>query len=56
MWLRDSLSKDLPHARIFIFGYGTELQESKSFENIGDLALRLQHAIKVVSKNEVRIL
>lgn len=54
MWLRDSLAKELPHARIFIYGYNTELQGSHSFENIGDLALKLQHAIKVVSNSEVR--
>lgn len=54
MWLRDSLAKDLPHARIFIYGYDTQLQGSHSFENIGDLALKLQYAINVVLNNEVR--
>ncbi|KAL1622376.1 hypothetical protein SLS54_004940 [Diplodia seriata] len=48
MWLRDSLSRDLPHLRIFTFGYESRLVESQSFQNINDLAIKFRNALSEV--------
>jgi hypothetical protein len=34
MWLRDSLSHDLPSACIIIYGYDTQLHGSRSFQDL----------------------
>lgn len=38
MWLRDSLSKDLPNLRIILFGYESGLDGSESTLNISSIA------------------
>lgn len=38
MWIRDELPKDLPGVRAVLYGYDTKLENSKSFQNIPDLA------------------
>ena len=45
MWLRDSLAKDLTHARIFVYGYDTKLENSDSFQTITDLGIQLRISI-----------
>jgi predicted alpha/beta hydrolase family esterase len=46
MWIRDVLPKDIPQARIVLWGYDTTLVQSNSFQTIDDLALQLIHALK----------
>lgn len=41
MWLRDSLPKYLPTARIITYGYDTNLVGSQSFQTIEDIAISL---------------
>lgn len=45
MWLAESLPRDLPTARVMIYGYRSGLQNSSSFANLDDLASSLQIAI-----------
>ncbi|KAK4444368.1 hypothetical protein QBC34DRAFT_185339 [Podospora aff. communis PSN243] len=45
MWLSDRLPKDIPAARVMIYGYESGLQGSTSFANLNDLASTLQFAI-----------
>ena len=45
MWLRDSLSHDLPRTRILLYGYDTPLQNSTSFQCIDDLGIHLRSSI-----------
>jgi hypothetical protein len=51
MWLRDSLSKELPGTRIFIYGYDTRLEQSDSFQNIDDLGIQLRTSIGDIRPN-----
>ncbi|UKZ68508.1 uncharacterized protein TrAtP1_009539 [Trichoderma atroviride] len=46
MWLRDSLSHDIPNMRILIYGYDTQIDGSTSFANLDDLANEFQEKIK----------
>lgn len=46
MWLRDGLSKDLPSARVFIYGYDTHLHRSSSVQNLTDLGLGFRTALR----------
>ncbi|CAG8962046.1 hypothetical protein HYFRA_00005088 [Hymenoscyphus fraxineus] len=41
MWIRDSLSIDLPGVRAVIYGYNTKLDRSQSFQSIPDLGRAL---------------
>ena len=45
MWLCDSLPKDMPTARVMIYGYESGLQRSNSFAHLSDLAGSLRIAI-----------
>lgn len=45
MWLSDSLPRDMPAARVMIYGYESGLQRSTSFAGLDDLAGSLQIAI-----------
>lgn len=51
MWLRDSLPRDFPGCRVIIYGYSTKLQDSRSFQNILDIAKTFQIAIRNVRQN-----
>jgi hypothetical protein len=46
MWLRDALPLDVPGARIFIYGYDTQIIQSSSFQNLMDLGNALQIDMK----------
>ena len=48
MWLRDSLPRDVPNIRIFIYGYDTQLEGSVSIANLDDLANDFQSRIKLI--------
>ncbi|OCK93158.1 uncharacterized protein K441DRAFT_697330 [Cenococcum geophilum 1.58] len=48
MWLRDSLSHDLPNIRIFVYGYDSRIAQSTSFANFDDVASELQEAIRLI--------
>jgi hypothetical protein len=52
MWLSDSLPRDMPTARVMIYGYESRLQDSTSFANLDDLASSLQIAICRVLRSE----
>lgn len=45
MWLADSLPRDLPSARVMVYGYKSGLQNSTSFAGLEDLASSLQIAL-----------
>lgn len=57
MWLRDQLPLDIPHARVITFGYRSNLNDSTSFAELGDLArlLRTQllRVIRISKPNRV---
>lgn len=42
VWVRDGLPSDVPNARVFTYGYDTQLVESRSFQNLSDLGRALQ--------------
>ncbi|KAI9778532.1 MAG: hypothetical protein M1839_008063 [Geoglossum umbratile] len=46
MWLRDSLRHDLPGTRVLIYGYGSELPGSKSFQGIEAIASGLVGSLR----------
>lgn len=48
MWLRDSLAKDFPNARILVFGYESRLEDPDSFQNLRDLGLNFRSAIATI--------
>lgn len=48
MWLADNIEKDMPTARVMIYGYETGLQNSTSFVQFPDLAGPLQTAIQQI--------
>lgn len=45
MWLRDKLPDDFQRARIFTYGYDTQLVGSDSFQSISDLATSFCHTL-----------
>ena len=46
MWLRDRLPRDLPEARILIFGFDSTLTDPCCSPSISDFASKLLHAIR----------
>ena len=46
MWLSDSLPRDMPTARVLIYGYESGLQDSSSFAGLDDLASSLRLEIR----------
>ncbi|GME51093.1 nacht and ankyrin domain containing protein [Neofusicoccum parvum] len=50
MWLRDALPKKLPGIRVVVYGYNTKLEGSQSFQNISDIGLKFQSAIRVIRR------
>jgi hypothetical protein len=50
MWLTDSLIRDMPSARVMIYGNDTKLQDSVSFEDLEGLAGSLQIALSRLIK------
>ncbi|KAM5362835.1 hypothetical protein ACJA88_002343 [Fusarium oxysporum] len=42
VWLRDALPSDIPNARIFTYGYNSQLVDSQSFQSLTDLGRALQ--------------
>ena len=51
MWLRDELPRDLPGARIFIYGYDTKLAESHSFQILEDIATKFRASLKIAVRD-----
>ncbi|KAF2138220.1 uncharacterized protein K452DRAFT_90057 [Aplosporella prunicola CBS 121167] len=45
MWLRDDLCQSLPNARVFIYGYRTEMVGSDSFQSLEDLGLSFKSTL-----------
>jgi hypothetical protein len=48
MWLSDSLQRDLPMARIILYGYESGLANSSGFQNLDDLGNALQKALQTL--------
>ncbi len=46
MWLRDSLAKDLPQLRVFIYGYACDLSTDDSISGIDDYADTLRRLLR----------
>jgi ankyrin repeat protein len=51
MWLRDALPRDLPKARVLIYGYDSTVAGSESFQNLGDIASSFRASLKEVTSN-----
>jgi hypothetical protein len=51
MWLRDCLPYDLEHTRVLLYGYDTGLVDSKSFQNIDDIAAAFTESITSIRKS-----
>jgi len=51
MWLRDALPRDLPKARVLIYGYESTVAGSESFQNLGDIASSFRASLKEVTSN-----
>ena len=50
MWLRDDLCRSLPHVRVFIYGYKTEMEGSDSFQSLDDLGLSFKSTLRALLK------
>jgi hypothetical protein len=48
MWLADDLPEDLPTARIFIYGYDTKLINSRSQQDLADIAGKFAHLLSSI--------
>ena len=46
MWLSESLPRDMPTARVMIYGYESGLQDSNSFAGLDDLVSSLRAALR----------
>lgn len=60
MWLRDSLPFDLtldtsdqPMARVMIYGYDSTVAESKSIQNIKDLATKFNASLQKLTNASI---
>lgn len=51
MWLRDSLAKHLPQARVLIYGFDSRLAGSRSFQDIEALASRFRNHVRAVRRH-----
>lgn len=54
MWLTNDLPRDIPAARVMIFGYESQLPDSRSHVQLDDLAVLLQLAISRILRFEKR--
>ncbi len=48
MWLRDALPDHLQGARVLIYGYDSKLAESRSYQNLEDVASKFRQSLSVV--------
>ncbi len=51
MWLRDALPRDLPEARVLIYGYESKLDGSTSFQNLGDIVSKFRASLREIRRN-----
>jgi len=51
-WLRDSLPKHLPGARIMLYGYDTQISGSYSFQDLEALATTLRSHLQILATRE----
>jgi hypothetical protein len=56
MWLRDSLPRDFPHARIMTYGYDAQIHGSNSFQTLESLASSLRILVEGIKppRNSLR--
>ena len=47
MWIRDALPKQLPGARVMLYGYDSTLANSTNSQNLGDVASRFRESLLV---------
>ncbi|KAM0794375.1 hypothetical protein BDR22DRAFT_815315, partial [Usnea florida] len=47
MWIRDALPRQLPGARVMLYGYDSALANSTSSQNLGDVASRFRESLLV---------
>lgn len=52
MWLTNNLPRDIPTARVMIFGYESRLQDSTSLVQLEDLASPLQDAVSRLLRSD----
>ena len=53
MWLRDALPDHLHGARVLIYGYDTKLAESRSYQNLEDVASKFRQSLSVVLSGRI---
>ncbi|KAI0893464.1 hypothetical protein F4806DRAFT_498979 [Annulohypoxylon nitens] len=53
MWLRDTLPEQFENMRILIYGYNSELLNSTSVQNFGDIIGRFQESIKGIRNHRL---
>jgi len=46
VWLRDSLAKDVPRLRVFIYGYACDLTTADSISGVDDYADTLRRLLR----------
>ncbi|KAK0625917.1 hypothetical protein B0T14DRAFT_88933 [Immersiella caudata] len=52
MWLSDDLPRDMPNARVMIYGYDSKLEDSTNFAGIDDIASSLRIDIgRIISRS-----
>ncbi|OBT42034.1 hypothetical protein VE00_07424 [Pseudogymnoascus sp. WSF 3629] len=56
MWLCDSLPRDLPGARVMIYGYDSQLQGSNSFQDIESLATSFREMLQSLRTKTVPLI
>ena len=54
MWLRDALPVRLRGARVLIYGYDSKLAESRSYQNLEDVASKFRQSLSVVLGGRTR--
>lgn len=52
VWLRDFLPRDIPNARIMLYGYDTKLIRSDSRQTIEDMGIMLLNLVASVRADE----
>jgi hypothetical protein len=50
MWLRDSLSHDIPGLRVLIYGYDTHLPDSESLQDLEAISSSFRTALRAIRR------
>lgn len=53
MWLRDALPRDLHGARVLVYGYDTQIADSKSIQDLEAWASTFRRALVSVRRQQI---